>query len=89
MTFIKPMDVIIKRRVYGVPFRNHVNFVDYFSGTMSLFSCCGRKRSNHHYEEYIDIIDLNSSDLVDVPIHIFMYERTLEKLLLSSNHVST
>lgn len=54
---------------------------------MSFLSCFGRKSSNHHYEEYVDIIDLNNSDLVDVPLQIFLYERTLEKLLLSSNHV--
>jgi len=54
---------------------------------MSLLSCFGRKSSNHRYEEYIDCIDMNNSDLVDVPLHIFLYERTLEKLLLSSNHV--
>lgn len=60
-----------------------------FGGTMSLFSCFGRKRSsNHRYEDYVDFIDLNNSDLIDVPLQIFLYERSLEKLLLSSNHVS-
>lgn len=54
---------------------------------MPFLSCFGRKSSNHHHDEFVDIIDMNNSDLVDVPLQIFLYERTLEKLLLSSNHV--
>jgi len=58
-----------------------------FRKIMSLLSCFGRKSTNHQYEDYIDFIDMNNTDLADVPLHIFLYERTLEKLLLSSNHV--
>lgn len=55
---------------------------------MSFLSCFGWKSTNNQYKnDYIDEIDLNNSDLVDVPLEIFLYERTLEKLLLSSNHV--
>jgi len=54
---------------------------------MSLLSCFGRKNSNSHYENCVNVIDLNNSYLFDVPLEVFLYERTLEKLLLSSNHV--
>ncbi|XP_050439226.1 uncharacterized protein LOC126844842 [Adelges cooleyi] len=58
-------------------------------GTMSLLSCFRRMTSSdqRRQDEFIKEIDLNNSDLTDVPLQLFLYERTLEILLLSSNHI--
>lgn len=42
----------------------------------------------HRNTSDINYIDYSHQALIDVPIEIFKYERTLEKLNLSSNRVS-
>lgn len=48
------------------------------------FTCFG----NNDEDSELVVMDLVGKELIDVPSSIFLYERTLETLLLSSNRVS-